>query len=209
MTDPTQSHPESPVFRRPFGIVLLAGAAGTVFFMAHHPTSMTELEGIAGMVHGVMLVMLLLLTSGLSHFALALGVHRLPVLLGLLSYIASAIFNSLAAVINGFVAPALAARGEDVISHDIFDLTWDTNQALAAIAVVGTGLAYVLWSVDLAKRRWFWIAGLGFLAGLAPLIVLFFSGGEMEVRTAMAVYSTQVIWAAVIGWVMFRQSAAR
>ncbi len=209
MTNPTQPPPKTPDFHRPFGIVLLAGAAGTVFFMAHHPTRMTDLDGIAGLVHGVMLLMLLALSAGFVHFSMSLGLRRLLVLLGLLSYLGAAIFNGLAAIINGFVSPALAARGNNVIGHDIFDLTWDLNQALAVIAVVGTSLAYGLWSVDLLKRRWFWLAGLGLIASIAPVLLVFFSSGGMEVKTAMAVYSTQVMWAAAVGWVMYRKSGVR
>lgn len=205
MQDSTQPSMNDPVFNRTFGMVLLAGAVGTVFFMAHHPTSFAQTGGLPGMVHGLMLLMLLLLTCGFSHFALTLGLNRTLVLTGLLSYLAGAIFNALAAVINGFVGPALAARDDPKISHEIFDLTWEINQALAAIAVVASGLAYVLWSTDLLRRRWFWTAGLGFVAGLSPLLMLLASDGAMGLSTAIAVYSTQVIWAAWIGILMWRK----
>ncbi len=207
MVEESNAKLDMPGLRRIFGYVLVAAAAGTVFFMAHHPTSITHLTGIAAMVHGVMLLMLLLLASGFSHFAWALGLHRPLVLIALVSYLVSTVFNVLAAVVNGFVVPALAVQHVEGASADVFHLAWETNQVLARLAVVAAGLAYVLWSSQLLRQRMYWLAAAGFIAGLSTLLMLIWSAGEMDVKTAIVVYSTQVLWAALVGIVIIRKGS--
>ncbi|MEM1089006.1 MAG: hypothetical protein AAF552_14955 [Pseudomonadota bacterium] len=192
--------------QKSFGYLLVAAALGTVFFMAHHPTSFDGMTGIAGMVHGVMLVMVIALATGLTHFAMGLGLGHLPVLAGLVCYLAATIGNSLAAVVNGFVFPSLAARGEEEIGHDIFDFAWDLNQALAKLAVFAVAAAYLLWSVQLLRTspRHPVLAGLGLLTAAVPIAVLILGGNAMHVSTALAIYTIQVFWAACVGVTMIR-----
>ena len=198
---------ERPDFRKAYGRVLLIAAMGTVFFMAHHPTSATELSGIPGMVHGMMLIMLLALATGFVHFSVALGLQHPLVLSGLVCYLAAGAGNGLAALVNGFVVPALAARSEDVITHDIFDFAWVLNQSLAKLAVIGSGAAYLLWSLQLLRteNRRPWLGGLGLVAGIVPAVALLSGRFTMDVPTAFAIYSTQVVWAACVGVAMVRQ----
>ncbi|MEM7706654.1 MAG: hypothetical protein AAF358_13930 [Pseudomonadota bacterium] len=203
----TDAAPGRTEHHKSFGYLLVGAALGTVFFMTHHPTSVAGMTGIAGMVHGVMLLMVVALATGLVHFASGLGLSHLPVLTGLICYLAAAIANSLAAVVNGFVFPSLAARGEDEIGHDIFDFAWDLNQALAKLAVYAIALAYMLWSIQLLRKvpRQPWLAGLGLLASVVPVGVLAAGGNAMDVSTALVIYSIQVCWAACVGVTMIRR----
>lgn len=207
MVDRSMKQSDERAFNRVFGVVLLLGAAGSAFFMANHPTDMNELTRIEAIVHGAMLIMLLLLASGFSHFAWVLGLQNSLVLIGLISYLASSVFNALAAVINGFVVPALAKSNNNGISHEVLDLTWITNQVLANLAVIATGLGYCLWSAQLTLERRFWSATAGFIAGLSPLLLLARGGGAMHVETAVVVYITQVLWAAIVGIVIYQNSS--
>lgn len=198
---------ERPDFRMSYGLILVIAASGAVFFMAHHPTDVSETSGIAGMVHGMMLLMVLALASALVHFSLVLGLQHPLVLSGLVCYLAAAAGNGLAAVVNGFVVPDLFARNGGLIAHEIFDFAWVLNQALAKLAVIGTGAAYLLWSLQLlrSKTRRPWLGGLGLVAGIVPAVALLSGRFIMDVPTALAIYSTQMLWAACVGVMMIRQ----
>ncbi|MDJ0655815.1 MAG: hypothetical protein QNJ40_16740 [Xanthomonadales bacterium] len=186
---------------RKFGILMIAASASVVFFMAHHPTSPHQTSGIPGMVHGAMQMVLLALAIGFCHFAQRRHLTRLLVLSGLVCYLLSVVCNFGAATINGFVVPALAASDAE-IQHAVFLLAWESNQALAELAVMLTGMAYLAWSIDLIRdpvpvNRL--IGATGFLAGLLPAAALLLGPFSMDVHTALWIYSAHALWAAVVG----------
>jgi hypothetical protein len=180
------------------GALLIAAAAGTILAMAHHPSG-AHGGAIGGIVHGAMIALLALMTWGFALFALSLGGHRPLVLGGMIAY-AIALFGHIgAATINGFVVPALAARGG--VGHDFFLLAWEANQALARLGVVAAGIAYLLWSAQLLGRgglaRWLGLVGL--VAGLVPIVLLTSGAIRLDVAGAFLVYALQGAWAAMVG----------
>lgn len=194
-------------FRRPFAVLMFAAAGSVVFFMAHHPTGHGA-GGIAGMVHGAMLVTVMMLAIGFCHYALVRGLHRLPVLAGLASFVAGVGCNFGAATLNGFVAPTLAAR-DSPPGQEIFLLIWESNQALAAMAVVATGIAYVAWSVDLLREKPAFervLAIAGIVVGVLPVIALASGRYSMDVQTAFVIYASHAAWALAIAALIWRRS---
>ena len=95
---------------RTAGIALIAAAAASMLAMAHHPTSLRA-GAMIGIVHGVMILVVGAMLYGFSHFARRRGLGRPAVLAGLIAYGIGAAANIGAAVINGFVAPALPGHG--------------------------------------------------------------------------------------------------
>lgn len=186
---------------RAAGIALIAAAATSMLAMAHHPTSL-HAGATIGIVHGVMILVVGAMLYGFAHFARRRGLGRPAVLAGLIAYAIGAAANVGAAVINGFVAPALPGHGS-LVHHDLFAFAWAMNQALAGLAVVAVGAAYALWSLDLWRTRRL-LAALGLLAGGVPAVLL--AGGwiDMHLHWAIAVYAAQVLWAALVGWLMLR-----
>jgi hypothetical protein len=178
---------------------MIAAAALSMLAMAHHPTSL-QAGATIGIVHGAMILFIGMMTYGFTHVARARGLERPAVLAGLVAYAIGAVANVGAATINGFAAPALATHGA---SHDAFDTLWFLNQALAALAVVASGLAYALWSLDL-WRRWKAVALLGLLAGLVPAAALIGGWIDMHLHWAVLIYAAQALWAALIGWLLLR-----
>lgn len=205
---PLTTEPAEYGFRRPFAVLMFAASGSVVFFMAHHPTGHSA-AGIAGMVHGAMLVTLMMLAIGFCHYALVRGLHRLPVLAGLASFVAGAGCNIGAATLNGFIAPTLAAR-ESPPGQEIFLLIWESNQALATLGVVATGIAYVGWSIDLLRDKGTFdrvLAVSGLIAGLIPVVALASGKFGMDVTTAFVIYSAHAAWALAIAVLIWRRSA--
>lgn len=203
MTDP--EHPGATRNTdRMAGAALVAAAASTVFAMAHHPTS-AHAGAMAGIVHGTMIVLLLCMTFGFSYFVRRRGLDRPAILAGLIAYGVGVIANIGAAMLNGFVVPALAAR--DSVSRDVFLFAWETNQALAALGIYASGAAFVLWSFDFIGRRRTEaraIGAAGVLAGLVPASLLAGGWVTMSVTGAFALYGAHAAWAALVGLHVFR-----
>jgi len=191
------------------GVALIAAAAGTVLAMSHHPTGAHS--GVLGAaVHTAMILLVGLTAFGFAAFAAVRGPARALILAGAVAY-ALALFGHVgAATINGFVVPALVGRDGTPVSHDIFLLAWEANQALAKLGVVAGGLAILLWSIDFLGRagreaRAIGIAGL--IAGAAPPALLLAGLIEMNVAGAFIAYALQGAWGAAVGFHMARGRA--
>jgi hypothetical protein len=186
---------------RTAGLALIAAAATSMLAMAHHPTSYSA-GAMIGIVHGVMILVVGAMLYGFAHFARRRGLQRPAVLAGLVAYWIGVLAGIGAATINGFIAPALAAH-EPAVSHDLFVLAWEANQALAKLGVVAVGAAYALWSLDLWRTNRP-IAALGLLAGGVPAVLLVGGWIDMHLHAAILVYAGQALWAALVGWLMLR-----
>lgn len=185
---------------RAAGIALIAAAGLSMLAMAHHPTSLRA-GALNGIVHGAVILFAGMMVFGFTHVARLRGLERPAVLAGLAAYGLATLGNVGAALMSGFVAPALAAHAPGA-SHDLFDLSWAMNQSLAMLGVVATGAAYLLWSLDLWRTSKP-AALLGVAAGAVPAAFVL-SGAGMHLHVAILVYATQVLWAALIGWLLLR-----
>lgn len=185
---------------RAAGVALIAAAGLSMLAMSHHPTSLRA-GALIGIVHGAMILFAGMMAFGFTHVARLRGLERPAVLAGLVAYAISVFANIGAALASGFIAPALAAQAPGA-SHDLFDLTWAMNQALAKLGVAATGAAYLLWSLDLWRTSRP-AALLGMAAGGVPA-ALVMSGTGMHLHVAVLVYAAQVLWAALIGWLLLR-----
>ena len=186
-------------YDRTAGAVLVLASAGVVLAMAHHPTGLHS-GALGQIVHGVLIVLIGITAYGLFHFALRQGVARPAVLAGVVAYGISLFGNVGAATINGFAVPAMAAH--DGIDHQLFIVTWELNQALANMAVVATGAAFLLWSIGLLRQSGWMaktIALLGLAAGLAPALLLGFGAVRMNVAGAIILYTMQAAWVLLVG----------
>ena len=186
---------------RTAGAALIAAAAGTVLAMAHHPTG-PHGGAIGGIVHGAMIALLALGTFGFAHLARRRGLGRPAVLAGLVAYALALFGHAGAATINGFVVPALAARGEAVM-HDLFLFAWEANQALARLGVFAAGVAFILWGADLLRGRT-WLGAAAIVAGVAPAALLLAGALEMNVAGAFIVYAAHAAWTALLGVYLIR-----
>jgi hypothetical protein len=183
------------------GAVMVIAAFGVIIGMAHHPSG-PHGGALAGMVHGAMILLLLILAWGFAMFAIERGASRSLVVAGLIAYSASLFAHIGAATINGLVVPSLANPDGPPLGHDIFRFAWESNQALAKLGVYLTGAAYLFWSIDLLLDRSITarVAGLlGILTGTLPAASLALDLLRMDVSGAFLVYAVHVAWAASIG----------
>ena len=105
--------------------------------------------------------------------------------------------------------PSLAERGS--IPHEIIDLAWEANQALAGLGVIAAGAAILLWSLDFlgrggAEARVIGTAGL--IAGTLPAVLLIVDVIEMNFAGAFLAYALQAAWGAAVGFHLVRRKAA-
>lgn len=187
------------------GTALIAAGAAAALAMAHHPTSAHN--ALNGPVHGAMIALVAVLGFGFLHFARRRGLDRPAVLAGLTGYAVSLFAHVGAATTNGFVLPALARGGHAAVSHDVVELAWASNQALAGLGVFATGAAYLLWGADLLGRRG-WearaVGALGIAAGVVPAALLATGALRMDVSGALIVYLAHLGWAALVGVQLWR-----
>jgi len=188
------------------GAALIAGAAVSVFAMAHHPTS-ADSGAIGPIVHGAMIAVLGAMAFGFFTLCLRRGPARPATLAGAIAFGFSLFANIGAATTNGFVVPALAARGGGVVSPDIFRFAWESNQALAGLGVFALGLAFIFWSLDFLRRPGAeprLIGALGLLAGAIPIALLVTGAISMNVAGAAMVYAGHAAWTALVGLHLWR-----
>lgn len=191
------------------GAGLCGAAAATVLAMSHHPTGLHGSAHGGDFVHGSMIVLLAVMAVGLFHFALRRGLDKLWILAGVVAYAISLAAHVGAATLNGFVAPALAARGPGAVGHDAFLLVWETNQALARFGVYATGAAFALWSYDFLRRAGpmnLLTGAIGLLSGLLPAAMLLAGALVMNVRGALVIYAVHALWVALVGVQLFRRA---
>jgi hypothetical protein len=190
------------------GAALIAASAGTIFAMAHHPTHLGS-GPFVQIVHGVLIGLLGLTAFGFATFVGARGLERPAILAGAVAYVVAVFGGLTAATTNGFVVPALAARG-DAAGRDLFLLTWEVDQAFATLGVVSAGLAIVFWSLDFLDRgeREPRLIGLfGLLAGAGPGLLLATGASDMRVAGAFFAYSAHALWGVAVGVHLLRGKA--
>lgn len=190
------------------GAALIAAAAGTVLAMSQHPAGPNS-GALGPAVHAAMIVFLGLTAFGFAAFAAARGASRPAILAGAVCYAIALFGHAGAATVNGFVVPALAARGE-IVGHDIFLLAWEANQALAKLGVIAAGLAVLVWSTDFIGRPSVEarvIGGAGLIAGAAPPLLLLAGVIDMNVAGAILAYAVQAAWGAAVGFHLMRGKA--
>lgn len=191
------------------GIGLCLAAAATVLAMAHHPTGAHGMAGGGDFVHGAMMFLLAFIAFGLFHMARRCGLDKPWVLAAVVAYAISLGVHLGAATLNGFVAPALAARGPGAVGHDAFLLVWEANQALARLGVYATGAAFLLWSCEFFRRRQILhrvTAVIGILAGALPAIAIYGGWLAMNVHGAALIYAAHALWVALVGALLIRRA---
>jgi hypothetical protein len=180
------------------GGALIAASLATIVAMGHHPSS-AHSGALVGIVHGAMILFLAAIAFGFARFAHQRGLARPAVLAGAIAYVFALFGHAGAATINGFVVPALAARGQPV-GHDIFLFAWEANQALARLGVFANSAAILFWSADLLAGRTARLLGLaGLVAGILPVALLATGALRMDVAGAFIVYGLHAAWTALLG----------
>jgi hypothetical protein len=204
-------------------VALIVGAITNVLVLTFHPggggghelrVTQAQFEMLIAVVIGVHVLAI----SGLPFsFLGATALSRkidLPnrlALLALVIYAFSLVAIMVAASMSGLVTPVLlrrlAAHGPDADQWGLLvHYTHTINQSFAQIAVVGSCIAIILWSLLMIKRRVFSVPlGIyGLLLGLVIVTCLFAGKLDLELHGFRLITLTQSIWFLIAGVLLWR-----
>ena len=194
------------------GIVLLVAAVLIIVAMAHHPSGLEPGHTgigmtLGGFIHAARIVLLGANLWGLTIFSIrqTLGGWMLA---GIVAYGISFTGNLIAALINGFIVPAVATQVDHAESGDLFILLWQSNQAAAQLGIYAASGAFVFWSISLLSRKKaedFVIGSLGLIAAFVPSAALYTAVIALDVDGAFLAYGVQAAWTGLVGLEMLRQ----
>ncbi len=204
------------------GLSIGLGSVLSVALMAHHPSisagetaefiaKMTQLAALAGFVHGGLIVMMFFVLFGFVGFAGRLGWHLARVRAGMMAYAIGALSMMGAALVNGFMVPALARSyagkpvGEMEIFGHLLRLCHEANQALAGTGVVAMSIAAMSWSLvmvgEAGSARV--IGGLGLAMGSLAVVGLLSGHLHLNLHGMGAVVVAQAVWSVgVAAWLL-------
>jgi hypothetical protein len=146
-------------------------------------------------------------------FSIRRGLDKQTVLGGLIAQAIGTAAMIVAAMISGFVVPAIAARyasaapGNLTFAVQIIAICAGVNEIFARLGVIAMSLAIALWSVDLVLVRGAAriAAILGFAAGAFGVGVLLF-GGHLTPPVFGAIVLGQAIWYCAVGALLIRRT---
>jgi hypothetical protein len=201
----------APSTSRRAGIVLAACAALAVVAIAFHPfvtvrgaaPALAQIHAFAlidRLVHGALIVISVGLFFGLVVFAMQRGLQREPVLIGLIAYALGLIALIGAALIDGFLVPAVAARFDATpaalpMAAALFAFAGSAIQVLTKFGIAAMSAAILFWSLDLVRDRGMpRISGIvGVVAAVLVLAVITI-GGAVNAHTMGAILIVQAAW---------------
>ncbi len=173
---------------RAAGIVLGIGSLIMVIFMALHPTvhvhdgggPASEMSRVAvrnAVVHGTLIANLGLILLGLLGLADRLGFCRMLVRAGIIAAAMGTMTLIGAALLNGFITPALVARYADAGAsleglHPVLLLLHTSSVALVYAGIPAMSAAVFAWSIVLLRRGGSGrvIGALGVVCALVPVV---------------------------------------
>jgi hypothetical protein len=227
----TDTAPSTPARRTPresadlfAGAVLAISAVISVVMILHHPTlehgvkaeavmpAIGRLAAMDRLVHGVLIAAMGVLTLGLYLLSQRLGPKRPMSAAGLIAYAGGSVFVCIAAVIDGFVTPDLAAHcgtAAQLCNRSALDFLGYGGILIGdftKVGLVAQSLAIAFWSVALVMGRgWFarGVGALGIVAGLAPAGIVLFSALNLTAHNLVFIFGGHALWYLAVGvWLM-------
>jgi hypothetical protein len=208
---------------RAAGIAIAFCALVTIFAIAHHPTvsarapaeALTEMVKLAGadrLVHGTLIAIMGVLLYGFAIFSIRRGLHRQTSMAALIAFAAGIAAVVGAALIDGFLTPAIAERyagaATDAIKTVVPVLVAGALmiQILTKFGFVAMSIAAAFWSADLVATPGVVRATgiIGFLSGVVAIGVLVFAG-HLNPHSLSAIALVQAIWYLAVAVLLFRR----
>lgn len=193
---------------RLLGTLILATTVLSLAVMAHHPVAhgadlaarleaIGRIASVARGVHGALIALLALLLALLWEYARSHLDHGPLRRAGGLAWLLGTLLNVLAALVNGFAVPALAASGEaGPGTAEVLRLSWHLNQAFASggSAALLSGMA--LWSAAMLANSGpsRWLGAYGVLAGIGTGLALLGGWLRLDVHGMLLVLMLLGVW---------------
>lgn len=181
--------------------------------MAEKVSSVEHLSGAAQLVHGAVMFVLALLTSGMLYFSALLGFRRPAVLTATIFYVVATALMFVATTIDGFVIPMIGAHCEATTvnclqsTQEMLSLASIFVQSFTRIGEFATASAIFFWSIELlhfrSQLRVIGLAGVAIAVG--HVVLLFGPASVLTPHSLLMLLALQVMWylfAAVLmaGW---------
>ncbi|HEY0779286.1 MAG TPA: hypothetical protein VGD56_15070 [Gemmatirosa sp.] len=226
--------PVRPADRRAAGLLATA-ALLSILIVLHHPTIQGRhgaadfAAGIAAIgpalrvVHGALLVLLGVQALGFFQLSARLGWNRLPVAAGFLAYAAGVMVLAIPALLDGFVAPDLAAACVRTVAGATagaapacgaadgatFRLVGTIVQDFTKAGFVAIAVATAAWAVALlagaAEDAFARAAGaVGLLCAAAPIAFLLGTDVLLRPTTLAGFVAAQLVWSLVAAALLVR-----
>lgn len=208
----------------PSGILLIAGALAYLAVMAFHPTGGELMAADSGAAaahrnvaaHSLALLATPVLFLGLLGLTRRLGPSDLATA-GLVTFAFGSVAVLSAAVMSGFVATetigwmAGAEGAERELFHAFLDYTGALNQAYTRVYVVGSSVAFLLWSAAILRTgRLTRSAGAaGVLVGTGALLAFFAGHLHLDVHGFGLLVLAQSAWLVWVGLLLCRVGTSR
>ena len=205
------------------GIVLVLSSALTVAAIAHHPTvtraaspsdvlaQIVRFARLDQAVHAAVIVAACGLLFGLVVFALRRSVRDGGALAGLIAYAVGTGPVMAAALIDGFLIPAIATRFASGDPQTVRTALVLVTACAAAIQIatktwlLATSAAIVIWSLGLVRERGLVrAAGVGGIAATALALVVIAFTRSLNPHNLGVVALAQTLWYVAIGALLIR-----
>jgi hypothetical protein len=206
------------------GVVIAAASVASVLLMAKHPhvgaramvdvvSEMSAKAATDRLVHAALIALMGALLFAFGELSRLLGMRRATVRAALLAYAIGTGAMMGAALISGFVVPALASQyaGASAAELEGFRtlavLSTIGNQTLAQFAVASTSVAVFLWSLALMRgpRALPGVAILGLLVAVGPVAALLTGLIALKVTGMSLVVGCQTLWNLAVAVPMIRR----
>ena len=173
---------------------------------------MVKLAGVDRLVHGTLIAIMGVLLYGFAIFSVRRGMHRQTSVAALIAYAAGIAAVIGAALIDGFLTPALAERyagaSPDAVKAVVPLLVAAglMIQILTKFGFVAMSIAVAFWSADLVATPGVVRATgiIGFLSGIVAIGVLVFAG-HLNPHSLNAIAIVQAIWYLAVAVLLVRR----
>jgi hypothetical protein len=192
-------------------LALAAGSIAILVTMGLHPTGGEVMQNaaaggtnaLARAVHGLAILAVPLLGSGMARVAWRLRAQPLLSSLGAAFYLLALVAVVIAAVASGFISPGIAewrvgaGAGEQAMRVSFFRYTGLVNQAFAQVYVLMSAVAMASWSLAM-KRSAIFPRG---LAWLGMVVAIGLAAGIVSGQLSLGVHGFGGVVLAQTAWV--------
>lgn len=204
------------------GLILILSALGSLIAAAHHPVikardaselfvQIKESALTDRLVHGALILFMVAQVFAFCRFARRQGIHRAPVLLGLIFYILGIVAMTGAAFIDGFLAPEIGAgylSGPQPTADAglaFLRLCSIAVQLFTKSGVIAISIAILLWSISFVRtgRGPLLAAIIGVIAALSQAYI-FARGSVITAHTIVFIVVAQMLWYFIVGLLLTR-----
>jgi hypothetical protein len=206
------------------GFIIAACAALSIFAVALHPQAtarshgdlMTQLVALGAMdraVHGLLVLFAFALLWGLAVFSIRRGFARPTVLAGFIAYAIGILAWLGAALIDGFITPAVAehyiaaAPAAQDAATNLLALCAITIQILTKFGLIAISIGILKWSAGLLPTPGLprTVGIIGIVAGLLPPAAVLLANVHLSPHSLAVIVIVQATWYIGIAALLIRE----